>query len=462
MALEPKDLVVELAPDKLEASIKITNAEDVGSVSVSLINEALANRGVNTGIKEDVVASIVTNPVANTFFVVATGTSPTSGTDELVEYKFPITSGHVIEENESGSIDFRNISNFNNFKKDAVIATRTPATEGVDGVNVLGEVLPGKAGKSTVLRVGKGAEFNEQDQTVIACVAGHGCIVNDRVSVLNTVDIPAHVDYSVGNINFIGNLRIRGGIMPGFKVEAAGDIEIADNVENANITCGGNLKIQGIVFGHEDCFIRVEGDAEVNAVDQAVLEVKGDLLVHGYIRHCQVKVGGSIILDGPKGSIVGGEVAALTRIRAPFIGNNMATLTKLSVGSNPFAAGELDETQKNHDQLHEKLGQVYNAMNTLHNKMTQAGSAGARMQPMLDKLRQAKSQLEPTVEKLAAKIVELRTTTLNFKEAKIHISEKVFPGVVVNFRNKLQYKTMDEAQRLTFYEKDAEIRTGPL
>lgn len=462
MALEPKDLVVELAPDRLKASIKITNAEDVGSVSVSLINEALANRGVNTGILSDVIDSIVTNPMANTSYVIANGTRPTPGTDEKVEYQFPITSGHVIEEDESGSIDFRKITNFNNFNKGDILAIRTPATAGVDGVNVVGEVLPGKAGKSTVLRVGKGAEFNEQDQTVIACIAGHGCIANDRVSVLNTVEIPGHVDYSVGNINFIGNLKIRGGIMPGFLVEAAGDIEIADNVEQANISCGGNLTIKGIVFGHNDCVIKVEGNAEVNAIDQAVLKVKGDLLVHGYIRHCQVKVGNSIKLDGQKSSIVGGEIAALTRIRAPFIGNNMATLTKLSVGSNPFASQELDETQKNHDQLHEKLGQVYNAMNTVRNKMTQAGRAGSKMQPMLDKLMQAKSQLEPAVEKLAAKIVELRTTTVNFKDAKIHISEKVFPGVVVNFRNKLQYKTMDEAQRLTFYEEGSEIRTGPL
>ncbi len=463
MELDPRDLSVEISADKLEVGIKIVNKDILSSITSDVLMGALTAKGVSTGIKQEAVDGIANNPVANVLIIVATGTNPTPGTDEKIEYKFPTEGEVVIEEDEeTGSIDFRKISNFNNFNEGDVLASRTPATEGTDGINVIGSVLPAKAGKTAVLRIGKGAEINEEDNTVVASVAGHGCIVNDRICVLNTVEIPAHVDYSIGNIDFIGNLKIRGGIKPGFVVEARGDIEIADNVEQANIVCGGNLTVQGIIFGHEDCKITVGGNAELHAIDQAILEVQGDLVVSGYIRHCHVKAGSSIDLQGAKSSIVGGEVATLTRIKSPFVGNHMATLTKLSVGVNPFASEEMQQLQTNHDALETKLQQVLNGITGLRNKMVVAGKAGSKMQPMMDKLSQAENQLKPAIAQMATRIQELQATTMNYREAKISISEMVYPGVVINFRNKLQYKTMDEAQRLTYFEENAEIRTGPL
>ena len=57
MALELKDVVVELTSDKLEASFKVTNAADIALITEALISEALANRGVTTGVKQEVITT---------------------------------------------------------------------------------------------------------------------------------------------------------------------------------------------------------------------------------------------------------------------------------------------------------------------------------------------------------------------------------------------------------------------
>ena len=50
---------------------------------------------------------------------------------------------------------------------------------------------------------------------------------------------------------------------------------------------------------------------------------------------------------------------------------------------------------------------------------------------------------------------------VEFKEAKIKVSQVIYPGVIISFRDRMQYKTQDEQQALSFYEEESEIRTGP-
>jgi hypothetical protein len=189
--------------------------------------------------------------------------------------------------------------------------------------------------------------------------------------------------------------------------------------------------------------------------------VRGNLRVVSYIRHCKVAVGGKIELTGKKGTIVGGEVAAFRGIQAPFVGNNMATLTKLTVGSNPFVSGELDGARARLTALENKLVQVNTAISAIHERRVGSGGPEGASTAILDKLRKAKEQIEPELDVLNEQVAGLQQQATEYKEAKIRVGELVYPGVVINFRDRLQYKTMDEAQHLSFYEEAAEIRTGP-
>ena len=460
MALDPSSYLVEISGDKMEASIKLLSNAALPGLSAQTLREAMATKGVTHGIVDIALEKLANSPQLNLSYTVAKGRPPEESRSEQIEYKFDATGQALPEGDDTGSIDFRSIKNFNNTRAGALIAIKLPAIDGSAGYDVLGNEFKPREGKRITLRTGKGVLLAEDGQSATAEIDGHACLIGDRLSVLGTIDIPANVDFSVGNINFIGNVRIRGGVMPGFSVIAEGAIEIAGNVEKANIKCGGNLDIHGLVFGQGHCEIESAGTATIGAVDQAVLTIRGDLNVMNYIRHCKVSVGGKVEVKGKKGNIVGGEIAAFRGIQAPFIGNNMATLTKLTVGCNPFISGELEATRARLAELEVRMTQITTALTAIEAR-AKAGNLDPAIQAMQDKLLKAKEQIEPETTALTAQVESLQAQATEYKEAKIRISEIVYSGVVINFRDRLQYKTMDEAQHLCFYEEAAEIRTGP-
>ncbi len=461
MALDASAYLVEVSGDKMQASLKLLVDLPAAALTADDLVAALAGKGVSHGIDSSMLQRIAKNPVKGVSYTVAKGHASEDGQPEAVEYRFD-TGGPVLPDDEdAGSVDFRSIKNFNNTRTGAVIAVKRPATDGNPGFDVLGNEYKPREGKKATLRVGKGVTLTEDGMAAIAEIDGHACVMGDRVTVLGTIEIKANVDYSVGNINFIGNVVVRGGVMPGFTVITEGGIEIAGNVEKATIQCGGNLDIRGMVFGQGACLLEVAGDASIGAIDQATLNVRGDLHVANYIRHCKVAVGGKIEISGKKGNIVGGELAAFRGIQAPFIGNGMATLTKLTVGSNPFVSSELTAVSTRQADYESKLQQINTALVAVHERQARSNGLDPASLLMLDKLRKAKEALEPELESLKAQVATLQEQSSEFKEARIRISEIVYPGVVINFRDRLQYKTMDEAQRLCFYEEAAEIRTGP-
>lgn len=482
MGLEPDEYKVNIASDKMEATITLLSKEggeqpeeaekteeteeaekaEEKIITVDDLRGALTANKVTTGIDEEQLASLAEKPDFNQPYIVAHGATSKDGDHGSVDYKFPTEDTLDLEEDESGSIDFRNIGNFNNTRKGELLATQVAPTNGEPGVNVIGDELKARDGKAVALRVGKGVAVSEDGTSATADVDGHACLVGDRISVLNTVETPTHVDYSIGNISFIGNVVVKGSVRPEFKVEAKGSIEIAGNVEQAEITSGGDLTIHGNVFGQSDTRIKASGDAAIGAIDQAELSVRGNLSVKNYIRHSQVSVGGSIEVTGDKGNIVGGDVHSFRGIQVPFVGNSMAALTKLTVGTNPLISHEIEEIQEQLDELTGKLKQVEQAISMLADRRLAAGGQlDPKSQAMLDKLQVAQQQLEPQIKTLKEQLVESESKSVEFKAAKIRVKETIYPGVVISFRDRMQYKTQDELQCVAFFEENAEIGTGP-
>jgi len=459
--LDIKDYELHVSSDRMEASLTLLKQEAVAGLSAAVLQESLTSRGVVFGVDPRALADLAKSPQLDTPYLVARGTASRDGANEKVEYKFASDAASKVVVTEGGSVDFRNIKNFSNFREGEIIAVKTPASPGVPGKNVYGEELKSRDGRTVPLRVGKGARLTDDGLAVVAEANGHACLVGDRVSVLSTIEVPTSVNYAVGNIKFIGSVKIRGGVMPGFCVEAEGDIEISENVEKATIRCRGNLEIRGIVFGQGDCRIEAGGNARINAVDQAEISVRGNLTVNSYIRHCKVLVGGLVEVIGKKGSIIGGDVRAFRSITVPYIGNSMATLTKLSVGTNPFISEELNEIKTKQDEVETKLNQVNTALRTLISRRPLNGELDPQSLALVEKLKTTKQQLEPQLVELNARMTQTQELSAEYKEARIRVSDIAYPGVVVNFRDKMQFKTMDEMQHLCFYEEAAEIRTGP-
>jgi uncharacterized protein (DUF342 family) len=461
MGQAPNDYYnVHVSADGLRAVLTLASAPPAGSLGLGGLKQALSAAGVTHGIDEIALQQLVDSPAAGRSIVAAQGTAARDGADEQIVYHFDAAGAPEAAnpDDPDATVDFRNVRNFNSTRAGAVIAEKRRASAPQDGVSVTGQPLKAKAGRALSFKLGKGAQLSPDGERVLAEVDGHACVIAERIGVLATVEVPAHVDFSIGNIAFIGSVRVRGNVVTGFSVEAGGDIEVQGNVEKCLVKAGRNLTVRGIVFGQGDCLLTAGGDAQLNAADQATLQIQGDLTLSGYLRHCTCLVGGKVELTGKRGNIVGGEVHAFRGVSAPFIGNQMATLTRIKVGSNPFISGAIDALLLQQLEQQKKLEQVQLAL------AAQLKRKGAAPDPALDavlgKLRAAEVTLSGQLGELEMQLAALQGKLAETKDAKIRVSEIAYPGVLVNFRDRLQYKTMDELQRLCFYEDASEIRTG--
>lgn len=461
MALTNTNCSIEISRDGMEALLTLQDESALEGLSVELLRAALASASVRYGIDEAALAQIAANPPLRKPVRVAAGAAAQDAQEEEIFYHFRLGLNSSPVEGEDGTVDFRNLDNFNSTPAGTVIAERRSRGEGRPGSTVRGEALPPKAAKAAQLKVGKGAALSPDGLKALAQVSGHACVVADRITVMETIEIPAHVDFSVGNVKFIGNVRIRGGVQPGFSVEAGRDIEIGGNVEKASISAAGKLSVRGIVFGHGEGVLRAGGDMHLGALDQARVEVSGDLQVDQYIRHSTLLVGGHLHITGQKGSLIGGEALVYRNLDVPNLGNAMSTLTKVTVGSNPFASAGIAEQETIVHGLGGKANQIQAAIQGLMARRKAGATATPEETALLNKYSQAHVQLKQQIDAALAKIEELRHQSGDNKDARVKVSEVAYPGVLLSFRGRLQYKTKDELARVVFYEKDAEVVTGP-
>ncbi|MCB1216265.1 DUF342 domain-containing protein [bacterium] len=479
MGLTPADYKIDVSDDRLIATMTLSNRETTGQFSADDLRNVLAAAGISQGIIENSLALMAAAPQFGDPVVVARGKQPPCRLLSEVTFLFDTGQpGQVCLEGklsteqseeegaeeaheDHGRIDLKEVRHFQNVQAGAVLARPTVITPEMCGVDVYGHPIQPEFKKASAPKPGRGVEQDEKTGEIRATLTGHASLKAGRISVMDVLDVNGDVDYGVGNIDFIGSVRIMGNIHPGFHIKAGTDLTISGNVDRASLECSGNLQINGIVFGAGETVIRVGGDAHVDALDQCELSVRGDLTISNYMRHCTASIGGSLQIESPKGNLVGGEVHVYRNVDVTSLGSKMAALTKLTVGRNPFSESNPDEIRQEITENEGKLRQISMGIETLKKRLQATGS-NLELQQRLGKLMLAEAQFMPVLEGLRLRLEEAQRNATYFREAIISVRETVYPGVVVNFRDKMQYKTMDSMSSLCFYEHEAEIKTRAL
>src|SRR5208337_5226117 len=102
---------------------------------------------------------------------------------------------------------------------------------------------------------------------VIASCDGRFQVTADSFWVDEVLDILGDVDLRVGNIDFPGDVVIRGEIRDGFAVKAGKSILCTGVIGAARIECGGNLVSQRGIVGREKAVIKAGGAVEAKFLE---------------------------------------------------------------------------------------------------------------------------------------------------------------------------------------------------
>ncbi|GAI26403.1 unnamed protein product, partial [marine sediment metagenome] len=282
MTEEWRQIKVSLKNDDLEAYINVPFVGEKDTLKAILtVNDArkaLKDKGVVNGVLENELERVFRESLFDEDILVASGTPPKHGENATIDFYFETELEFKLREDKDGRIDYHETSVLVNVRKGDQLCRRTPPTEGRPGRSVTDKEIPPKEGKDRVVPDGPNTEFAPNDPDLLIA-STNGCVSLDRtklVEVKPRLVIKGNVDYSTGNIKFIGSLIIAKDVKSGFKVNVSGDLEVGGVVEDAEVEAGGNALIKKGFIGRGQGLIKTGGDLTIKFAQNQNIICDGD------------------------------------------------------------------------------------------------------------------------------------------------------------------------------------------
>ncbi|GAX90549.1 DUF342 domain-containing protein [Effusibacillus lacus] len=429
------------------------------------LQEFIRQNGIQFGIDPVVCQQIAISPgsYVKERVRIAKGKPPVNGKDAQIEIYIEVDGEHRPKILENGRVDYFDMGSVQTVVKGQLLARRIPPTDGQDGLGVNGHPLPAKKGKDYRLPQGRNTVIEEDGCVLKAEKDGHVVYIpkENKIHVLEEFVVQKDVDFSVGNIEFSGSVRVNGNVQPGFKIKAEGDIEVQGYVDAAMIEAGGNVTIRGGVQGRLKGFVKAGGNLKTPFIQNAVVDVGGNCLVGESIMHSNVSAGLKIVMEGRKAVIVGGIVRAGEEVVTRVLGSPMATPTEVEVGVHPHLRSELNAIHESLKELHKNVDKTQKAIALLENMAGMGGHLPPDKAALLQKLKMTHEHYKVEEEEFMLRRSEIEILLQEVKGARVNVFDTVYSGVKITISN-YSYFVRDSISRAAFVIKDAEIRTVPL
>ncbi|MFZ7104620.1 MAG: FapA family protein [Peptococcaceae bacterium] len=454
---------INISADLLTAYLTIFPALDgKHKLSLAEVKAELINKGITFGVDDVKIMIAIAENSCVIDLPVAKGRVAVPGNNSVINYHFHEKGINIKpQELENGNVDFYNIRLIQSVEKGQLLVEKIPATKGIPGMTVTGKEIPALNGKDIILPLGKNLVASEDYLKGFAACEGHVVIVDRRVSVLPVYEVDGDVDFSTGNIDFIGNVVVKGNIKEGFTVKAKGDIEVFGTVEGGNISSSGNIVIKKGIRGLKKSLIEAVGSIYSNFIEYANVTAGGDLIVNEAIMHSTINAGLTIQVGGRKGLVVGGTCRAGNALICKNIGSNLATITTVEVGIKPELRMQFLDVTKNLAQLRENLDKTTKGIRLLRELKERHSRLPSDKEILLTKLLGIKKQLDTQQEDLTLHKMELETQIKELEDGFIKISGVINCGVNVTIGRAYKQFTY-EMYKVMLRQKGVDISISPL
>lgn len=463
VALSPVDerIRVIIDDDRMAAKARFYPPTEKGKLLTKedIVNE-LVRSGVKYGLDEFAIADFLKNRQYCTDYILAKATPAVQGHDAVITYHFNTDLTLKPKTNEDGSVDFHKLDMISHCRKNDLLATLTPVDYGKPGIDVCGNVIqPAKVNNRT-LRHGNKVYLSEDGLRLYSQVDGHVTLTDGRVFVSDTYEVPADVDSSTGDIEYDGNVVIRGNVITGFSVKAKGDIEVNGVVEGAYLEAGGQIVLKRGIQGMNKGVLRANGNIITKFIENSEV-IAGGYITTESILHSKVSAKGDISVGGRRGFVTGGEIRSGTMIAVKTAGSHMGTITLLEVGIDPRISEEARELEKKLVSLTAEKERMALGLSNFRKKLTMGVPITDEKRQFLKQITQSNIILETQIREARKRLDELRIEMSNNESGMIKISDVVYPGTKMVISN-LVYYVRDEIHHSKFIRDQADIKVVPL
>ena len=372
-----------ISPDHMVAAyVNLKRLSGSSGYSKEAISTALSAVGVKFGIVEarlDALGkSLESGDLKKILVPVAAGKFPKKPENAAADFTFAYESQSGTK-HKDGSIDLREREGFPSVEEGDLLVTSIPPVVAIPGSTVKGRELDLDGPVSVELVAGENVRLEGEPgaQKAYSEINGGvsvqktettsdtGTVIQFTLSAREVAQISGNVDYETGNIDYKGNVEIKGTILSGFSVKSTGDVVVLDSVENAvEIEAGGDVSVKQGIVG-EKTKIVAKGGVKAKFIQDATIVAGGDVVVDSYIRTANVQTETEVNVTGGGSSsgIMGGETWALKAIVTKNVGAEGTMSTLVCVGVLPTLFEEYkkqrveaDKAQQSKQALMEAVG----------------------------------------------------------------------------------------------------------
>jgi len=455
---------ISLEAEKMSAFLTVIPAQGGRKVDREQVLSALKKAGVVHGVLvAEIDAALALDKIDNK--LVAQGTVAQNGVDSIFESLVPEAGAGALKVDEHGQVDYRELELFVTVKAGDPLMQRIPATVGVSGKNLLGEVIQAKPGKNYAFAKGlHGVKFDPRNyDRLLAEIPGQPLLVTRGVNVEPTLSVKG-IDISTGNLNFEGSVNISTDVKSGMKIKVTGDLIIGGTVEAAEIHAGGNITIRGGIIGHGEkvpegnarhdvAHISCGGTISARFVENARIEAGDSIIVAEVVQHSELTATNHVVVgkDGSrKGHIVGGTTRATQFIKAVVLGSPAGVRTEIETGLNPQLHSSVTTLEIKQEKLHKEKEELERALSFSREN---PGRVNAET---LQKLTNTLEKLQSDIDTCELEKKELETRLSLTANARVVVGKQIFGGVVVHIGHQF-WQVKEDRDGGTFRIKDGEI-----
>jgi len=353
--------------DKMKGFLLLEKKQDDLEIEQSEIMEKLKAGGISSGVDEASVQRCMARAQARgkiELMEVARGREAEDGLDGKIEfYVQPSSEEARYTKDAAGRINYHELNLIENVQPEQELARLLPPKPGVTGSDVLGEELPSRNGEPARARAGKGVQVAEGGELFLAEIPGRLVYADENLEISQDYEVKGDVDYSVGDIDFVGRVVVHGEILDDFSIKAEMGLEVRGPTGNCTLVSGADVVLGGGISGKTEGSIKAAGEVRARYLNEVTVEADGNVSVEREAYNSVIRTAGAY--RSPNGKVVGGSVTAIKGIEMSTAGSDLGVATKLSAGIDYRRAERLRKLAEEQAALDKEIDRISGAIGPL-------------------------------------------------------------------------------------------------
>jgi len=468
-------LSIDVVKEDMKALVTINAAWGGQHITIEDLNQRLGNHGIIHGLCSDTFEQHISKsrslkPGQELSFDAAYGTIAVNGTHATFTVLVNTMEDRELkpQTRSNGKVDMHDLGKVETVGIDTPLVRRTPPTLGKPGFSVFGIEKPAIDGEEIPFEINEGTQVSLVDNDLlVSSTEGIPRLLKGNITVHDVLTVN-NVDIGLGNLEFKGNIIIKGDVGEGMTVISQGDISVGGCVNSANLHASGNITVAQGIFGKKKrtnetltCNVSAGGTVSAQYIQYSHVTAGEDVIAKTQLLHSQVTANENVtVANKPftKGTIFGGKISARKTISTVELGGNSGSKTHLVINAG------LEVSRETVDIKQQSLTKEFTVLQQLiaaHDKVSSIKSQ-QEQQNLLSKLKR-------NIDKKVALIVDTKkdiaqiTQSIKLDQQAMSISVKktLYDGVHI-MMDEQESQTIEQYQAVKITLIDNAIDVSPL